>query len=247
MRKRGRVLRDTNAGPGLLTAEGKQYSFVLEGMWRSEVPPRLGMLVDVHFDSEGAPATVYAVSDGQVEREVGREQAQATVPPDKLCRPESSVAGFGVPALLAQLLLLLSFFFLPSLLIGKAVGTRAISGWEAVSLHVATPGTRDPGVLGLLAIPCLLAPLVVPLLKFSWSRWLYAAPLGFAVLASVTLYMRFERDSPLAGQNVQGLLGGATTNQLGNQGVGIVSVNVGAYLLLICALYFAKRIARSRN
>ena len=30
MTKRGRILRDTNAGPGLITVEGTQYTFVLE-------------------------------------------------------------------------------------------------------------------------------------------------------------------------------------------------------------------------
>ena len=33
--KRGRVLRDTNVGAGLVTVDGRQYSFTLETMWVS--------------------------------------------------------------------------------------------------------------------------------------------------------------------------------------------------------------------
>ena len=55
---RGRILRDTNSGPGLLAVNGKQYTFTLEDMWQSEVPPRPGMVVEVSFGAQGAPSTV---------------------------------------------------------------------------------------------------------------------------------------------------------------------------------------------
>jgi len=45
-----------------MTVEGKQYSFAVEGVWRSEVAPQAGMLVDVEFDSEGAPERIFMVS-----------------------------------------------------------------------------------------------------------------------------------------------------------------------------------------
>ncbi len=72
MTKRGQILVGGHASftgqgrseaePGLLTVEGKQYSFVVEGMWRSEVAPQAGMLVEVEFDSEGAPERIFALS-----------------------------------------------------------------------------------------------------------------------------------------------------------------------------------------
>ena len=46
MAKRGKILRDANAGPGLLMVEGQQYPFSLEGVWKSEVPPRPGLPVE---------------------------------------------------------------------------------------------------------------------------------------------------------------------------------------------------------
>ncbi len=50
MQKRGRILRDPISGPGLLMVDGQQYPFSLEGVWKSEVPPASGMVVDVNFD-----------------------------------------------------------------------------------------------------------------------------------------------------------------------------------------------------
>ena len=52
MRKRGKILRDTSTGPGLLMAEGQQYSFPLEGVWQSETPPRPGLVVDLDLGED---------------------------------------------------------------------------------------------------------------------------------------------------------------------------------------------------
>jgi hypothetical protein len=52
-RKIGKVLRDTSAGPGLLIVEGQQYRFGRICTWKSEVPPRVGMVVEVEFDKDG--------------------------------------------------------------------------------------------------------------------------------------------------------------------------------------------------
>jgi len=74
MTKRGQILMGghasfngqgrSEAGLGLMTVEGKQYSFVVEGMWHSEVAPQAGMLVEVEFDLEGAPERIFALSGG---------------------------------------------------------------------------------------------------------------------------------------------------------------------------------------
>src|SRR5215471_21805611 len=51
--KRGKVLRDPQMGPGLLMVEGKQYPFGMPGVWRSDVPAKAGLVVNVDFDSQG--------------------------------------------------------------------------------------------------------------------------------------------------------------------------------------------------
>lgn len=66
---RGRVLRDTASGEGLLSIDGRQYPFRLEGQWRSDHAPKADMTVDVDFDDAGAIAAVRAVDPAAVARE----------------------------------------------------------------------------------------------------------------------------------------------------------------------------------
>jgi len=45
-RKRGKVLREPGAGPGLMIVEGQQFSFSLTDLWQSPQPPKIGMTVE---------------------------------------------------------------------------------------------------------------------------------------------------------------------------------------------------------
>jgi len=75
MKKRGKILRHPSAGPGLLMIEGRQYWFCVEGVWRSEIPPKPGLDVDVKFDHAGQILAVTAVSESQL----AEEQAERSV------------------------------------------------------------------------------------------------------------------------------------------------------------------------
>ena len=75
MKKRGKILRDTSAGPGLVMAEGQQYTFSLEGMWRSPEAPRVGMVTDVEFDDDSSVRTLTLVPESQL----AKEQAEAVM------------------------------------------------------------------------------------------------------------------------------------------------------------------------
>ena len=71
MRKRGKVLRDPHAGPGLLIIEGRQYPFLLEPVWRSEGPPKPGLPVEVDFGPSGQIVAITAVPESQLAKERG--------------------------------------------------------------------------------------------------------------------------------------------------------------------------------
>lgn len=73
--KRGKILRDPRAGPGLLMIEGRQYWFSMEGVWKSEVPPKPGLAVDVKLDRAGQILAITAVSESQL----AKEQAERSV------------------------------------------------------------------------------------------------------------------------------------------------------------------------
>ena len=53
IKKRGKILRDTSAGPGLLIVEGQQYPFSRNQLWKSDLPPQVGMVVEAEFNREG--------------------------------------------------------------------------------------------------------------------------------------------------------------------------------------------------
>src|SRR5689334_18345042 len=110
MKKRGKVLRDAHTGPGLLMVEGQQYPFVLEGVWRSEVPAKPGLVVEVEFDPQGNIAGITAVPESQL----AKEQAEAAL---AVARQRGSqlgsamVAKFGAPSLIGAGALILAWFW----------------------------------------------------------------------------------------------------------------------------------------
>ena len=66
MRKRGKVLRDPFAGPGLLMVEGRQYPFSLEPLWKSAGPPKPGLPVDIEFGQSGQIVAISAVPESEL-------------------------------------------------------------------------------------------------------------------------------------------------------------------------------------
>lgn len=66
---RGRILRDTAVGDGLISAAGKQYSFKLEGVWKSDRAPKVDMQVDVDLDDAGQIVAIRAVDPTAAARE----------------------------------------------------------------------------------------------------------------------------------------------------------------------------------
>ena len=62
MAKRGRVLREPYAGPGLVMVEGRQYPLV-QDLWRSEVRARPGLAVNVDFDPNGNLRSITAIPE----------------------------------------------------------------------------------------------------------------------------------------------------------------------------------------
>jgi hypothetical protein len=66
---RGRILRDTAVGDGLISAAGKQHPFKLEGVWQSDRAPKVDQQVDVDFDDAGRIVAIRAVDPTAAARE----------------------------------------------------------------------------------------------------------------------------------------------------------------------------------
>jgi len=62
-RKQGKVLREPGIGPGLLIVEGQQFIFSFQDLWRLDVPPKVGMVVEAEFNREGQLIAIRAVPE----------------------------------------------------------------------------------------------------------------------------------------------------------------------------------------
>ena len=99
----------------------------------------------------------------------------------------------------------------------------------------------DHGLLSILAIISLIAPVGVPILRQTWSRWLYAAPLGITALVFVTLFIEVQKAVARA-EDIGGALGGSGGRVMAHQYGPSFTPAVGAYIVLICAIYLATRV-----
>ena len=73
LKKRGKILRDTSVGSGLLIVEGQQYPFSLNHLWKSSLRPQVGMIVEAEFNREGQLIAIRTL-------EPGSAGASATIP-----------------------------------------------------------------------------------------------------------------------------------------------------------------------
>lgn len=79
MKKRGNVVRAPRDGPGLLMIEGRQFWFSSDRVWKSELPPRSGQIVEVEFHHESAITAITPVPESppaEVSEKPGERQTE---------------------------------------------------------------------------------------------------------------------------------------------------------------------------
>lgn len=241
MAKRGKVLRDPHAGPGLLMVEGQQYSFSLEGVWKSETPPKPGLVVDVQFDAAGAISSITVVPESQL----AKEQAEAAL---AIAREKGGkilgevVAKTGMANLIAGLLLVIGWFFLSAVSIQiPFLGKLDYTFWQALGFlnsnnvmeSMDRNGHPSAGFYGLLAIVALAAPFIQYFWKDKRAVLGGVVPLVFMAIAGIMI--RSSLHSAFGGGNDAGSLG----QQMQDQAMSAVSLGLGAYLSILVCIYFA--------
>jgi len=239
MAKRGRVLRDPNQGPGLLMVEGRQYPFLMDRIWRSEVPATPGLVVDVDFDNHGNLNGITAVSKsqtGRCEHDAVRTGSGAASPSEAWLWANGFLMRFAGSAGL-----LLCWLFLSAVSVRLAFfGRLDLTFWQilgylnADSLRQVTDVTTSPdagawGFLGLLA-------LAGPFLPLFWkNRWAHLAgilPLSFIGLVSFRIVAAMQATVASEISAGDGL---ATSHGT----VHAAGMDLGTYLSTCLAIYFA--------
>jgi len=221
MAKRGRVLRDPYAGPGLLIVEGKQYPFLVEGLWRSEVPAKAGLAVNVDFDVQGNLNSITAAPESEVDR--GQSEFARAGSAGRSTAFDRALATGSLAQLGASILLVLAWSLLTTIAIHQPfLGKVDLSFWQVLgylnggNLLQASEFQRTPdsGAFGFLAILVLAGPFLYRL----WDdrRALLGGVLPLSFMGLVAYMVR---------RNVENL--------------NTVSVGLGTYLSLSLAIYLA--------
>ena len=244
MAKRGKVLRDPNAGPGLLIVEGQQYPFALEGVWKSEVAPKPGLAVDVEFDGAGQITAITAVPESQV----AKEQADIALRAAKEKGGQifgQIVAKVGMPNLVAALVLMISWFWLNAVVVqGPFGGKFEITFWQILGLLnannilevLANASRSSAGMYGFFALVCLAGPFVQYFWKDKRAALGGLLPLVFMVI--VGLMVRSNINSAM-GTVPSGGMYAEVQRQAQDEMSKAISYGMGLYLSLLASLYFA--------
>jgi len=248
MKKRGKVLRDPHSGPGLLMVEGQQHAFALEGMWRSDVPPKPGQAVEVDFE-QGKIVGISVVAESQI----AREQAEVAMNAAKekgAALASGMVAKFGLPSLVCGVLLIVGWFFLAAASIKTPFGSMDFTLWQVLGflnasnslerlMQAGSGVSPSTGIYGILAVIALVGPFV----SYFWKdkRAVLGGLLPLVFMLFIGLMIRSAINS----------IGGDTAGQYGNiasqmreEAMKAVSVGIGVYLSVAASLYFAAKSAK---
>lgn len=243
MAKRGKVLRDPYAGPGLMIVEGRQHPFFLEGFWQSEVPPKPGLAVDVEFDPHSMVTRITAVPEAQL----AEEQAEMALLASRKrgsALASTIVAKFGLPQLVAAGLLIFSWWFLPAASVEVPFfGKLEFTFWQFLgylnsgnlSHALERQGNPSSGFYGFLALIAVVAPFVHHYWKDGRALLGGLSPLLFTLVIGILLV-----------SDVQGTLAGPSDGpykdlqrQAQEQLMQTISIGVGTYVSMLLSLYFA--------
>ena len=258
MTRRGTILRDTNAGPGLLVVDGSQHPFLLEGSWRGATPPRVGMVVDVTFGPGGEVSSVSPVDESQLAREQA-EQAMAALKQKSGAVAGAMVSRFGGRDLLALGALLLGWFVLKvGSFEGGLMGSISFTFWQVLGYinsgaesigRRAMGGSTGTGFLGIVAVVALAGPFVHHFWK---DRRAHLGALLPMLLMLFALWRVFSGMGDAAGDQASmfGEEGRQMAEEMRREMRNAVSLGIGFYVAFAASIYFAltgmKRFLASR-
>jgi hypothetical protein len=260
--RRARVLRDTSAGDGLLSAEGRQYPFALEAHWRSDVAPAANMVVDARFTPEGTLVDVRAVPEAtqnqeKVKAAVDDAREIATQTFDRLKTSGTPVvaavvAKMGYANLAALGLLVVGWFFLNTISIQVAAGMNAgLSFYDVLRAlnslnNLYALGNIQQASAGFYGLLCYaaLALCVAPFFVASRRLWLgLASPLALFVAVFAGLYWKISSAvGALAGSGDEASqMAGSMAREMAGEMLKALSPGLGFYIALAASVFLAFR------
>ncbi len=197
---RGTIIKVPDATPGLLLLGGRQYSFTLEGVWRSAVAPATNQSVTVELDGAGMLRSITVVDPQQIAKEKlaelsGVAQERGKVVAGQLQSGVSALASrMGAPTLaLAVLIWIVWFLFHAAGVGGGGQDVASYTFWTLIGTDFANEaaamiGGHSRGWLRLIGFCAIVAPFLAPFIRTTWSRYLNAAPLAAVLLGWLVVH-----------------------------------------------------------
>jgi hypothetical protein len=247
MTKRGKILRSTEAGLGLLSIDGQDVQFGRD-VWRGAAPPTSGMPVQVEFGHDASIICIAAIPDSQIAKEqaeamaiAAREKGKAVV--------AAAVFKFGLPNLITTGLLMIGWFLLSAVNIQTFLGKMDLTFWQLLgllnsgsALEAMLQGRNgaNAGFYGFLAIIALAGPYVTYFWKDKRATLGGTLPLVFMLFVAVMV--RSSLHSTMGG-SAEGPLG-EIQRQAQQEMMNAISLGAGTYVSAIVGLYLAARSAK---
>ena len=244
MNKRGKVLRVPGNGPGLLMVEGQQFRFVVDGLWKSPVPPIPGLVVDVDLDGNSRLIAVAVVTDSQIKGDQGRVKDPKSIAQD-IQTFSGLIARCGVMNLMTVLALIAAWCLLTNVSIQvPLVGRLDLTFWQVLGLLNKRNAIQaidlrgesySVGYYGWLAGVALTGPFLNRVWKDKRALLGSLAPVLFTLIIwmSARSMMQNAFAGSFAGTYVD--LGRDVQSEV----MKLVSFKAGAYLSALAGLYFS--------
>jgi hypothetical protein len=246
---RGKVLKDTNAGDGIVFVNEGQRPFSLQQHWKSATPPKIGGVVDVEFNAAGDLIAVSVVD----ETTLAKEQALKTLN----VMGEYGKEGANVllarvsPSVLGSLVVLaIAWIFLSAVNVNISKGFAASATFYEILKLVNQGGEMSSlaniygsaGIYGFLMWVCLFAPLATHFHENKNLPLTYCAPLVFMASICISIYFTVQNQISNASAMSRQILGNMVdkliTEQI-NMAMKAISFGFGFYLSFIVAIYLA--------
>lgn len=257
MLKRGRILRDTNSGDGLLAVEGKQVAFSLESNWRSDEPPRVGAYVDITFNEDGTLTTVVCVDEKTLAKEQASKVMGQMTTMGK-AGANSLLERVGVHTLAGVAVLAIAWLYFSTVSV-QVSGSYAPSAsfYEVLKLinsknnDISSLGNlkyASSGIYGFVMWIVLLAPVAAHFVKSKWSTFSYFGPLTYMVGIGLTIYFGVRNSIDKAVGFASSFAGADPQmqnqmNQMMSEALSMalkaISLGMGFYIGLAVSVYFA--------
>lgn len=246
-KSRGTIIKVPDTGPGLLSFNGQQKPFSLEGIWRSPVAPAVNMVVDVATDGNGGIVGLSAVDSQQLAKE---KLDQFSGVAQERGKQAAEIAKQGVGALAARMgkvpmiatvVMWFAWFFLPAFTASMIIDSKSFTFWEFLGIdfgHSMAGFSVDHGFFSIIGFLAILAPFVAPFVPHPKAKFLNAAPIAFLVLA----FIRFKWDiSHALGQSAKEMGDfGAEMAKAAQQTLSdAISTSWGLYVLVLAAIVVA--------